>query len=91
MCKRVADRVYKLGIKFFDNIESQDLMSTIAPLVTDSIYQAAVIYGLLAQAAGDRSYHDAYELLRRSLKYFDRRWKVVGMSRVGLASAWGRS
>lgn len=85
MHKRAADRVYELGLLFISNINVPGLIDTIAPLVPDSIYQAAVFYAFLAREAVeqgryDQSYVDAYELMRKSLVIFDRRWKIAGMS-----------
>lgn len=84
MCKRAADRVYELGLTFLSNIDFPGLIDSIAPLVPDSIYQTAVFYAFLAREAGDQSDHlqsyvDAYELMRKSLMFFDRRWKIAGM------------
>jgi hypothetical protein len=78
MCKKAADRVYELGVMFFTFTDWPGLMDTTAPLVPDSIYQAGVVYGHLARETGDQSYREAHRLMRRSLKFFDRRWKVAG-------------
>jgi hypothetical protein len=86
MCKRTADRVYELGIIFFSNIDYPGLLGSLAPLVPDSIYQTAVFYAHLSKGADKQrqtehyqSFVDAYELMRRALAYFDKRWKVAGM------------
>lgn len=79
LCKYAADRVYELGVTFFTNIDWPGLIDTIAPLVPNSIYQAGVVYGLLARETGNQSYRDAYDMMRRALLFFDMRWKVAGM------------
>ena len=76
LCKRAADRVLELGKEFFATTHLMDL-ETIASLIPDSIYQAAVICGFLFQKTREKQYLDAYELMRKSLVVFGKRWKVA--------------
>jgi hypothetical protein len=58
------------------DLEQIDL-HTLAPLIPDSIYRAAVVYSHSARETREERYWDKVEVLRRSLEGFGR-WGRVG-------------
>lgn len=50
----------------------------VSPFVIDSVYQASVVYKLLAISTGERVYWEMVEAFKGGLMMFGFRWKVAG-------------
>lgn len=79
--KQAADRVLELGGLFFKKVETTG-PPVMAPLVPDSIFQSAVVYGYLWRETGETGYYDAVMYMKKALKIFAKRWGVAGMCNV---------
>ena len=79
--KQAADQVLDIGGRFFKKVETTG-PPVMAPLVPDSIFQSAVVYGYLWRETGETGYHDAVLYMKKALEIFAKRWGVAGMYNV---------
>ena len=77
--KRAADRVLDLSKELLTGFATLDLEAT-APLLPDASYRSARVYLELAQTSKDERFLQAYEVCKESLRMFDKRWRIAGMT-----------